>query len=82
MPDTNDAEDMTTVNDAKADEAAILTAGDRVARISGTDTLTLTLPSGFMPGPTHEISAINAQGVVSGERAGRQPRRMHSGLAN
>ena len=34
------------------------------------------------PGPTHEISAINAQGVVSGERAGRQPRRMHSGLAN
>jgi DNA invertase Pin-like site-specific DNA recombinase len=32
-------------------------------------------------GQTHEISAINAQGVVSGERAGRQPRRMYSRLA-
>src|SRR4051812_12966533 len=30
-------------------KAVILTAGDRVARISGTDTLTPTLPSGFMP---------------------------------
>jgi hypothetical protein len=28
-------------------------------------------PPVFAPGPTHEISAINAQTVVSGERAGR-----------
>jgi hypothetical protein len=30
------------------------------------------------PGPTHEISAISAQGLVSGEKLGRQGKRMRS----
>ena len=36
----------------------------------------------FIPGPTHEISAINVQGVVSKGRVTRQAGRIHRRLKN